>query len=133
MTLQYNVRKRILLKYQKPQNYGNDKSNWQYVALDSHSGGYPYATDVLSAHDFKTVEEARKYRGHFEEFDIVEVSISVEETILEKYVKLVRYAVLTLQHEKDIYRVMDNKMHKEVAKFFDRQLADEYVKTLNAK
>lgn len=47
-----------------------------FVRLDYHSGGYPSATVIHDAHDFKTVEEARRYVGHFENFTICEVQVT---------------------------------------------------------
>lgn len=38
----------------------------KFVALDSHSGGYPYAVNVDGAHAFKTEQAAIEYaRGAF--------------------------------------------------------------------
>ena len=38
--------------------------NGAFVALDSASGGYPYEVNsALQAHDFKTLEAAKKYIG----------------------------------------------------------------------
>ena len=35
----------------------------KFVGLDSASGGYPTPVEALDAHDFRTVEAARKYAG----------------------------------------------------------------------
>lgn len=42
----------------------------KFVALDSASGGYPYAVPIEKAHNFGTVDKARAYAsqdppGHF--------------------------------------------------------------------
>jgi hypothetical protein len=34
-----------------------------FVKLDSNSGGYPYPVGINRAHDFKTLDAARKYAG----------------------------------------------------------------------
>jgi hypothetical protein len=48
----------------------------KFVALDGPSGGYPYPTTIDNAHDFKTTEKAREYRGHFSGFAIRVVTIT---------------------------------------------------------
>lgn len=50
----------------------------QFVDIDSHSGGYPYSTTIDRAHDFKTVENAIKYRGHFDYLIVREVRVTYE-------------------------------------------------------
>ena len=46
-----------------------------FVALDSASGGYPATTTIDRAHDFKTVAEEVRYRGHFDKLDVYEVEV----------------------------------------------------------
>jgi hypothetical protein len=54
----------------------------KFVALDTHSGGYPYAVEINRAHDFGSVEKAEQYRGHFKYFNIclVRVTYDIVET-----------------------------------------------------
>lgn len=40
----------------------------KFVALDAASGGYPYATSIDEAHDFKTIEKALEYSRGFAGF-----------------------------------------------------------------
>jgi len=42
----------------------------KWVALDSNSGGYPYATEIANAHDFGSVEKAQDYARHFPGFKV---------------------------------------------------------------
>lgn len=46
-----------------------------YVALDSNSGGYPYAVAVDCAHGFKDVADAIRYIGHFKNMEVVELEM----------------------------------------------------------
>lgn len=71
--------KRIVLKYNNPKLQSYHKAGDVYVALDSHSGGYPYQVSAMEAHNFKTVEEAMKYAGHFDDFSVVELTVKVYE------------------------------------------------------
>jgi hypothetical protein len=42
-----------------------------YVDLDGPSGGYPYGvTDVLKAHDFGSIDAAKKYAGMFQTYPL---------------------------------------------------------------
>ena len=50
----------------------------KFVDLDYNSGGYPYDTSIDNAHDFKTVEAAEKYRGHFDKLNVRIVDITYE-------------------------------------------------------
>jgi hypothetical protein len=50
----------------------------KFVRLDSASGGYPCSTTIDDAHDFKTVEAAEKYRGHFPAFKVRHVTVTYE-------------------------------------------------------
>ena len=50
----------------------------KFVALDSQSGGYPYAVDIECAHDFKTVEKAETYRGHLAGLTVRQVTTKYE-------------------------------------------------------
>lgn len=62
---------RIVLQYDKAGDvqtqgggyirYVHENEAEKFVALDDRSGGYPYSTSVLNAHDFKTVEKAKSY------------------------------------------------------------------------
>ena len=49
-----------------------------FVDVDSHSGGYPYATTIDRAYDFKTTEKALKYAGHFPGLKVRSVTITYE-------------------------------------------------------
>lgn len=49
-----------------------------FVALDSASGGYPYSTNIASAHNFRTVERALEYSRGFQGFHPREVTITYE-------------------------------------------------------
>jgi len=49
-----------------------------FVAIDSHSGGYPYGVPINRAHDFKTVEAAEKYRMSFDKLRVREVRVTYD-------------------------------------------------------
>lgn len=50
-----------------------------FVNLDSASGGYPYATSIDHAHNFKTIAEAERYIGSFTRgLHVREVNITYE-------------------------------------------------------
>lgn len=72
----------VVLKYPAPGEPGWRKEGYdineaeKFVDLDSYSGGYPYPTTIDRAHDFKTTEAARKYKGHFNEFTVHEVQVT---------------------------------------------------------
>ncbi len=70
--------KKIVLKYREASTRSHHKPGDMFVALDENSGGYPYRTNVNRCHDFKSVEQARRYPGH-DEFDIVELTITIKE------------------------------------------------------
>jgi hypothetical protein len=76
---------RIVLKYPtfpKETYLYHDRED-MYVALDDHSGGYPYRVTALRAHNFKTIEDARKYANVMHEgFLIVLLTTSFSETLI---------------------------------------------------
>lgn len=77
-------RKVVLLRYARPDEKGHqrrpsylvDHDGDIFVDLDGPSGGYPTPTEIHRAHDFKTVEAARRYVGSFENFTVCEVEIT---------------------------------------------------------
>lgn len=73
--------KRIVLKYNKPNRLGHHREGEVYVALDYHSGGYPYQVTIDCAHDFNTVDEAVKYGGSYD-FSVVELTVTYTEKVL---------------------------------------------------
>jgi hypothetical protein len=54
----------------------------KYVAIDYASGGYPYPTDIRTAHDFQTKEKALAYMPKFGQ-KFMPVAITFEETELD--------------------------------------------------
>lgn len=61
----------------------HENDAFRFVALDNHSGGYPYSVEIERAYDFGSVEKADKYRGSFKYFNIclVRVTYDVVEVI----------------------------------------------------
>lgn len=51
-------------KDQPTESYYTDED--MFVALDSHSGGYPTRVSIHRVHTFKTEEECKKYASHFQ-------------------------------------------------------------------
>lgn len=76
------VIKKVFLQYgqvgQKVSGCQIDQSDAnKFVALDSGSGGYPYAVDIDQAHNFKSVQKALDYtRG--DSLVVREVTITYE-------------------------------------------------------
>lgn len=76
------IQHKIFLQYPKegePGIHGRPQHSddaEQFVDLDRASGGYPYGTSINNAHDFKTVEEAIKYRGHFKQLQVRRVTVT---------------------------------------------------------
>ena len=50
----------------------------KFVAIDPTSGGYPYATEIGSAENFRTVEKALQYSRHFPGLKVRHVTITYE-------------------------------------------------------
>lgn len=50
----------------------------KFVALDAHSGGYPYAVEIHGAHDFKSAEKANSYQRSFAYFIVRKVRVTYE-------------------------------------------------------
>jgi hypothetical protein len=76
-------KKIIVLKYLGTNHRASHhKGGEDYVALDSNSGGYPYAVTLDRAHDFGTAQKAIEYAGRDHSFEIVSVTVTyAEETI----------------------------------------------------
>lgn len=76
----------IVIKYKVPlidaeRRYCNDDDT--FVALDAHSGGYPYRTHVLRAQQWKTEADAIRYIGvDVDKFEVVELTFDITERIL---------------------------------------------------
>lgn len=74
---------KILIQYGKENEPGeyrpiSKEHAEHFVDLDMASGGYPYATSIDRAFDFKTVEAAERYVGHFKGFHIRNVKVTYE-------------------------------------------------------
>lgn len=78
------VQHKVFLQYPKEGEQGiwdrpqDEEGAEKFVDIDRHSGGYPYGTSIDNAHDFKTVEEAIKYRGHFKQLQVRKVTITYD-------------------------------------------------------
>lgn len=71
----------VLLQYPKageigPSGHEVKDDAEKFVAIDRDSGGYPYAVDIDRAHDFRHVEQAVEYRGHFKKLAVRLVTIT---------------------------------------------------------
>ena len=78
------VQKKVFLQYPKVGEPGISghpthlDDSEKFVDIDYPSGGYPCSRNIDDAHDFKTVEAAEKYRGHFDKFIVREVTVTYE-------------------------------------------------------
>jgi hypothetical protein len=67
-----HVVERFVIKY---------RNKVTFVALDQHSGGYPFEVAIDRANYWPTVEGAEKYKSHFKDsdnFEICRLTLTVE-------------------------------------------------------
>lgn len=66
--------KRWVLKYP-------GETNYNFVALDDASGGYPYATGLATAKLWGSPREAKEYQRMFPDLELMEVTTTAESVL----------------------------------------------------
>lgn len=104
--------KKIFVKYNNPIFSNFKTENDVYVVIDDD--GYSYQGSILDAEDFKTLEKALAFAGKEKDYSIVEITITMTETVILKS---------TLSQEAKIKRENIESLEEEIRKL-EQQLKD---------
>jgi hypothetical protein len=131
--------KKCILKYLVEGRGINEGLN--YVAIDDHSGGYPYRTDLTRCKRFATLDEAVKYAGKDLSTTLQAVELTIDYT--EKVIQGPRYEVVKTRcncHPETCgcydWTVVDNTVNRslaghKIAAFMDKDKAAHLADLLN--